>query len=47
MYYYKEKGHWKNECPKKKNRENKSGSGSTAVVAEYSNSEDGLALVAN
>ena len=43
--YCKEKGHWKNECPKKKQSEKASG---TAVVAEVdTTSEEDLALVAD
>lgn len=43
--YCKEKGHWKNDCPKKKKQQEKSG---TAAVAESgTNSEDDIALVAD
>ena len=46
--YCKEPGHWKNDCPKKKRKqEKKEGVGGSVAVAETdTNSEDDLALVA-
>jgi transposase InsO family protein len=47
--YCKEKGHWKNECPKKRKQqlEQKPGSGSAAVAIDGTNSEEDIALVAD
>ena len=44
--YCKEKGHWKNECPKKKKQSEKQ-SGSAAVAEGDTKSEEDIALVAD
>ena len=43
--YYKKKGHWKNECPKRK-RHQENASGSTAVAEDDFKSDEDIALVA-
>lgn len=43
--YCKEQGHWKNDCPKKKKHQDKSGS--VALAEENTNSEDDYVLVAD
>ena len=43
--YCKEKGHWKNDCPKKK-RQSETGSGSAAVAEDGNKSEDDFVLLA-
>ncbi|CAM8964429.1 unnamed protein product [Rhodiola kirilowii] len=44
--YCKEKGHWKNECPKKQ-KQKQQGDGYVAVAEHDVNSEEDLALLAN
>ena len=45
--YCKEKGHWKNECPKKKKQHLEQKPGSAAVAVDGTNSEEDIALVAD
>ena len=43
--YCKEKGHWKTECPKKRQGQFKNASGTAAVAESGTNSEEDIALV--
>jgi len=45
--YCKEKGHWKNDCPKKRSMQQQKTSGNVDVVEDGTNFEEDIALVAD